>query len=217
MAAAYFPSWKFKPNTFEGKFKPVATFPRFFTSLTWVVCIRRSLAQVEEAFNWSRSAFGSNFKLFNNSAVIFLVVKGQSWWWCSFWERRRNNYSLSCCWSSNQSKLSRLSAITRDAETYLDINIILMICLFFLIIATMIVMTMLFWQFEVKWWWEGGRCVKTREDFYCNTLPSTSLFYTLLRCFCSTYHHHRHYHHLSPLILLFITSLFSSLSTKNVS
>ena len=133
---------KFKPNTFEWKFKPVATFPRFFTSLTWVVCIRRSLAQVEEAFNWSRSAFGSDVKLYNNSAFIFLVVKGQSWWWCSSSERRRNNYSLSCCRSSNQSKLSRLSAITRDAETYLDINIILMICFFFLIIATMIVMTM---------------------------------------------------------------------------
>ena len=62
----------------------------------------------------------------------------------------------------------------------------------------------------MKWWWEGGRSywyhhnddddigeggslrwndggrvagVKTREDFYCNTLPSTSLFYTLFMVF----------------------------------
>ena len=34
-------------------------------------------------------------------------------------------------------------------------------------------------------WNDGGRVagVKTREDFYCNTLPSTSLFYTLFALF----------------------------------
>ena len=43
-------------------------------------------------------------------------------------------------------------------------------------------MKVLFWQFEAKWLWEVAG-VKTREDFYCNTLPSTSLFYTLFMVF----------------------------------